>query len=558
MSMSITMLQTRMGESGALLTAGNTYSVSKAFGAAMVGAGYATDTARVLDPPPNTPPVDARYTAAQLTALAAAGGLTPYAMYVEADTRDALLATSATTLERLLPLEIAPGATIPIALYGDSRAVAGSNGTANQYDLRTWTTAAPTGTVAGGSLAWSRGAAVCSLYPAAKMVAACGVSGDTLAQMVARETAGASATRRNLDDAWSVGARVLFFRAGINSITSLVTGGYVQATTDTIIAARQDLIQRAVNRGFWVIDEGEAGYDYVNDGASFPQSRIDGIRQTIAAVNTAAASFAAASEGAVYYLNVAALTTDAAGQWLANMCDDTADPGQRVHPSAWASYLIAQAEARVLARRYGRCPPNYVRYGNGLSDTGNLIPIADLSTSSGGLGTGWAHTGGGSSPSRTPSILTRGGKRWQVVQSTFGAANSGNYAQINVPIPIQSGGSITVTAGQVYGFEFDFFIDDGAGGAPPPIQNGGPGMNARLRIYGAAGNVYYDGFINAATVASCSPDAALAGKAVWNPITMAESSAAITGSTAWTLSYPSYSGAPVRIGVSNPRMVRIS
>lgn len=50
MTMSITMIQTRMGESGSLLTAGNTYTVSDAFGAAMVGAGYATDTNRVLNP----------------------------------------------------------------------------------------------------------------------------------------------------------------------------------------------------------------------------------------------------------------------------------------------------------------------------------------------------------------------------------------------------------------------------------------------------------------------------------------------------------------------------
>lgn len=50
MTMQITMTQTRMGESGSLLTAGSTYTVSKAFGAAMVGNGYATDTAGVLRP----------------------------------------------------------------------------------------------------------------------------------------------------------------------------------------------------------------------------------------------------------------------------------------------------------------------------------------------------------------------------------------------------------------------------------------------------------------------------------------------------------------------------
>ena len=50
MSMRITMIDTRMGESGSLLTAGNTYTVSDAFGSAMVGAGRATDTDSVLKP----------------------------------------------------------------------------------------------------------------------------------------------------------------------------------------------------------------------------------------------------------------------------------------------------------------------------------------------------------------------------------------------------------------------------------------------------------------------------------------------------------------------------
>ncbi len=50
MTMRITMVQTRMGESGSLLTAGTTYTVSDGFGAAMVGAKYATDTDSVLNP----------------------------------------------------------------------------------------------------------------------------------------------------------------------------------------------------------------------------------------------------------------------------------------------------------------------------------------------------------------------------------------------------------------------------------------------------------------------------------------------------------------------------
>lgn len=50
MTMRITMTQTRMGESGSLLTSGTTYTVSDAFGAAMVGSGYAIDVDDALTP----------------------------------------------------------------------------------------------------------------------------------------------------------------------------------------------------------------------------------------------------------------------------------------------------------------------------------------------------------------------------------------------------------------------------------------------------------------------------------------------------------------------------
>ena len=51
MTMRITMLVTVMGESGSLLEASSTYTVSDAFGAAMVGARKATDTDGALTPP---------------------------------------------------------------------------------------------------------------------------------------------------------------------------------------------------------------------------------------------------------------------------------------------------------------------------------------------------------------------------------------------------------------------------------------------------------------------------------------------------------------------------
>lgn len=52
MTMTVTMLQTRMGESGSLLSAGSSYTVTKTFGAYLVSAGYAADPNRGLSRQP--------------------------------------------------------------------------------------------------------------------------------------------------------------------------------------------------------------------------------------------------------------------------------------------------------------------------------------------------------------------------------------------------------------------------------------------------------------------------------------------------------------------------
>lgn len=51
MTMTVTMSTTVMGEAGSLLNSDTTYTVSKAFGASLVGSKRATDTNRVLSPP---------------------------------------------------------------------------------------------------------------------------------------------------------------------------------------------------------------------------------------------------------------------------------------------------------------------------------------------------------------------------------------------------------------------------------------------------------------------------------------------------------------------------
>lgn len=77
MTMRITMLQARLGESGAVLAAGSTNPVSDAFGALMVGQGYATDTDGALTPPASTPNVVARGGQLFQVGVSGDGGLLP-------------------------------------------------------------------------------------------------------------------------------------------------------------------------------------------------------------------------------------------------------------------------------------------------------------------------------------------------------------------------------------------------------------------------------------------------------------------------------------------------
>jgi hypothetical protein len=111
MSMQITMTQTRMGEAGSLLVSGSTYTVSDAFGAAMVGAKYATDTNGALTPAPSALTVPE---VAAARSLVSAYGISDPAVrpargyVVAADLRAANVAATAgsptiTDVERIAP-----------------------------------------------------------------------------------------------------------------------------------------------------------------------------------------------------------------------------------------------------------------------------------------------------------------------------------------------------------------------------------------------------------------------------------------------------------------------
>jgi hypothetical protein len=357
---------------------------------------------------------------------------------------------------------VPPGQAINFATYGDSRANWGT--ISSGFDSRVVAPAAPTGTVAGFTLGTGK-AYLQFLNPSCFMVGMCGVSGDTVQNLITRESAAPSSTRRNIDDIVSVGANIVIVWMGINSITSLVAGAYSSAVADTIWGQIQDVLQRLVSKGLFVIDNGDGAWEHT-DTTTYPPTRAQGIRDTVIDLNARRKAYAATTGGRIVYNDTWSLFSNPDGTWRDyRYCVDCAGSltppasTQLVHPSNPAGILLADSYNKIIRKYFGVPHPAYTRYFQGFGSTYNLLPNADLSVAPGGVGTGWSTSVTGNSPAKTDAVIVINGKRYQSTKGVFAGAGA-NILTVNAPMPIQSGGSVTVTAGQTYGIEFDVYIDD--------------------------------------------------------------------------------------------------
>lgn len=453
---------------------------------------------------------------------------------------------------------VMPGDYIRAAYYGDSRAN-GIDGNPSTYDQDAPVPSAPTGHIAVRSVGSK--CLVENINPTVHIVANCGVSGDTLDGMIARETAAPSALRKSLDDAASKGAQILFFRAGINSITAGVTGAYSQATADSIWAKRKDLLQRASARGMFVIDEGEGPWEHTNT-TTFPAERANAIRQTCAFINTQARAYAAASSGQIVFLDVPALLGNADLTWASYAyCSDCAGSltppanTQLVHPSNTAGLLVAIAENTLVKQYFGNPHPAYVRAMTGI--TSNLIPNADLTgVITAGVGAGWSTVASGTGAVGTSEVIDRNGILYQSVKGTFSGPGSNNIT-INIPIPVIGAGAASpLVSGGKYSLEFKWFFDDGSGGNPTPVAIDGSNLLMRLRLYtSASDSLYWTQFSSLSNDFSFSE--ALSGHVVFPVIVPPFASASIIAAQLF-FQVSRTDGATQRIGIGAPRLVRLS
>lgn len=371
-----------------------------------------------------------------------------------------------------------------------------------------------------------------------------GVSGETTAQMLARDAAGASATRKALTDAMTLGVRHLVFSAGVNNLQSPnLLGGATSAAIDAAVSGAVDdllaLCRRAVSFGITPHVVALMGYRYetVYMGSLLTNSaaQVSTSQEAIRRFNAAAKDAISAADGALgYWYDLPTGVVNSSGAWLTGM-----DQGDGLHPSENAQFLIYQQVADAIRMMEGLTNPQLSCYPPGV----NLFSNADFSASAAGQATGvnaYVNSGTGT---LAKSIVTWRGRQWQQVILTPTVVDASGNVDVAIDLTYT-----TPTAGDVIGGEISVYIDDGAGGPPPGVFQ----WMARAR----AGAAYADvPLFNPTISPKVNRIAPIDRRCVLNPIVVpATPTPAMIAVKALTQQI----AAPVRIMVSMPRVIKLA
>ena len=332
--------------------------------------------------------------------------------------------------------------------YGDS--IANVSSLAN-YDLRQMSAVLNIGSDRMG--AWV-GALSNGLF---RLVSNCGVSGETTTQMLAREAAGASATRKSIVDLAATGAQFAFNSFGINDVKGLA-GGAAQATIDavvsTIAANALAILKKQVANGIYPITTSLFGYSETGATASETATRQAAVRQ----VNTALSALIVASGEIGSYVDVYGLVTNTDGSWKSGL-----DQGDGLHPGANGCAIIyAKCVDEAMACAGVAGVPKYA-----FGPQRNLFANPDFAASASGTATGLnAYTSSGTC-TLAKSIVDWRGQSWQEVLVTPTVLDGNGNAGVEIDITIPNA---SIALGDVLGGEISVYVDDGNGGAPAVFQ----------------------------------------------------------------------------------------
>ena len=364
-------------------------------------------------------------------------------------------------------------------------------------------------------------------YPQAYLVGCGGIGGETTTQMLARDTAGASATRRAIADVLNLAPDVVILRGGsINNLATITPGTY-DATIATCFAEHVKIINRLLAGGVVVIDEGIYGYS--SEAVLYPALA----RSALLVVDKMIADYAADQKRYdLVYIN-SGLRDQSTGYYYSGMSYDG------VHLSFTGQIRVAKLEAAALARIFGES--GGCRF-NGQNLISNALFAATSSVGYGTVPTGYSvvATNGAAANAKIEVI---DGKPWMTVEITPSAAACSS--DIYIPFNASTFG---IVANDILGFELDIMVQSMTGNMPPAPTD----FFVRNDLYKtAAGRVIATEF----TTSLAELDGPIRAHSSIR-YRCQEASAALTASSNAYFRYRTDGMTPYKIGISSPRLVK--
>lgn len=423
------------------------------------------------------------------------------------------------------------------ASVGDSRAVLGvtrNTPTATSHDVSKVVTVWNSGTKSLniGADRFALPQYYRQIYP----VCAAAISGQTTTQLLARDQAAFTYDRCAISDAIDSGPDVTVLTVGINDFTTVTMGSYagvVATAYGNVVLA----LQRLMSGVPWIIDEGDYGY---SDGTAGTATDQAATRLALLACNAQRKAFAAQYPDRIAFVDWTGILCDASGAFLPGMADD----GR--HLSYAGQKVRSQTLARLIEKRYGKSAG--ARYSGYNYNTNAMMSLVS--------------SGQAVNYTVAASVATVANKKVEVIDGRiwqtgeFTLAGSGSTCTINMPFDPSPTGAMAITSGSLWGFEFDVYLQ-GLNGATPTVQ--AAGLYAQARFVNAVGSG--DVYINAASMQNAFqvPTSGIMVPAVLPPIQVDDVSANFTTASRFQLQVKSAdTGVGLKVGVSNPRIVRLS
>lgn len=418
-----------------------------------------------------------------------------------------------------------PDRTSPVrvATFGDSTANVGAGNT--DYGVLTAPFPASGATSLSGE--WAK-FGLHQYYPPARIVANGGISGETTAQMLARDTAAYSAARKAITDILNLSPDVVLLRAGsINDLAGTVTPANIDSVVAATFAAHVEIIERLLSGGVYVIDEGIFGYSGV---AANP----DTVRVALMRLNAMYKTYAETSGRAICYLDLTGIVRDSAGNYLPNVSNDG------THLNMLGGELLSELEGKTLQGLFGY--PSAITYpGNNLIANPMLAITTDQAW--GKVATGYSLVPTNASRANA-KIETINGIRMQTTEFTPNAVGASVTAYLPFDPTVMG-----IVANDIFGMEMYWMIEALDGGIAPTPSS----IYVRGDIYkNAAGRVVFED--RSSIMAPFAKTREMRHSAM--RIQIQEPSANLTTGSVFSLLFTTNDMRPFKLGVGGARFVK--